>query len=142
MAAYYFSVYRLELEKGEICYGETLCLEGQGPLAKYAKDEVIPVEKVCGGCRLFKTKQPTCPDYLAEFVELLETLAGRQRLGLTVDSSDFDEMQLAAIDGKAEARAKYDSLEAIQRRKDAATSPGQSQSSLPALLGRPGARRS
>jgi len=99
----------------------------------------MPVDEVCGKCRLKGSKPESCPSYLIELVNFLETLAGRHEMGLTFNADTFTPEELAAIDGKARARARQTSIADIKRRRKDATknNPGVTGSSLERVLGRP-----
>lgn len=101
-------------------------MEGKGLLVKIAKDAAPDIDAVCHGvagrnaCPLVRTKQPKCPPYLDALVDKLETIAGRLRLGVTTLSSDFTQLELAALDGKAEALSRIDKTRDIKSRHDEA----------------------
>ncbi len=98
----------------------------------------VPVEKVCGGCRLKNTKPQTCPSHLIEIVSFVERVASLQNLGATFAyPATFTAEEWAALDGKAQAQNRHNTIESLQRRKDKATKGATGKSSLPEVLGRP-----
>lgn len=127
------------MRKGEICYGETNCMDGLGPLAKIKDQWPPPIDETCGRCRLKDTKPQPVPAHLAEWVDFLETRAARYRLGVVANEESFNAFELAAIDGKADAKAKFEGWEDARRRREGANdgAPGAGQSSIPKALGRP-----
>lgn len=96
----------------------------------------LPVEETCGRCKLKATKPEACPVHLAEYVDFLETLARRHKLGVIFNEDEFNRYELEAIDGKADALSKYEQLKDIRQRRESAnkTAPGAKTPGQPADL--------
>lgn len=123
---FYNSALAPSLHEGEICYGEDLCRDGQGPLVQLNKQPDLTIEMVCFGdvgrriqaCPLRQTKPESVPPYLAEWVAFIEEHDALQSKGVTLAAYDLSPMQRAALLGKARAEARQQQLRDIKMRRD------------------------
>lgn len=137
MAEFYAAAFARQEAEREICYGETMCADGFGPLF-IRQAEQLPVEEVCAACHLRSSKPEPAPPHLAAWIAFIERAEALQEAGATFPyPHTFTAQEWAALAGKMEARGKQQAREDIKRRRAHAGRALQQQSSLPGALGRP-----
>ena len=144
VADFYNRVLAPSLADGEICYGEELCREGQGPLVQLKTKPDWTIDMLCFGdterriqpCRLRQTKPEPVPPHLVEWVAFIEEHDALQSTGLTFPAGDYSAMQKAALLGKARAEARAEHLRDIKLRRDTKENKNRPPSTLETLYGK------